>query len=539
MYNIKGDKNMAFDGLFLRHFIELTKDKIINSKINSIGQIDNNYFVFSLWNNSNTNLIISLEPGNCYLNLDSSKVNVNKEYSHFLNILKTHISKGEIIDYQMINNDRIVDIKVKTINEINDIVIKHIFIELLGKFTNMIITKDDLVIIDAFKRISSNEKNNQIVLPGFKYIYPSNPTKLDPYIEINDNIKGNYVKNYYGISPLLEREINLRNNLQELIEEIQASDKLYIYKLDNKMEFHFIPLRQFNTKPLIFDYLEGIKYFYNEKLNYHIFKQRTNAIIQVCNQQINKHKKTLNKLLLDLEAYKDNYLNQEYGNLLFTYYDLGEIKDNYFVVDDEIKIPIDPTLSISDNAKRYFKIYSKNQKSIPYLNEYIEKSKHQIEYFENILDELTYSNDESLEQIKEELASLGLFKLTNKSKKKKAKINLLSFKSPSGIEISVGRNNIQNEYLTFEYAKFYETFFHVKDYSGAHVVVHSQNLDEATIRMAANLAAYYSKAKYSSSVPIDYTQVKNVKKHPANIPGKVLIKNYKTIYIDPYDPIKK
>lgn len=530
---------MAFDGLFLRHFIELIRNKVINSKINSIGQIDNNYFVFSLWNNANYNLITSLEPGNCYINLDTSKVIVNKEYSHFLNILKTHVSKGEIIDCTIANNDRIVDLKIKTINEINDVVIKHIFIELLGKFTNMIITKEDLVIIDAFKRISSNEKNNQIILPGFKYNYPSNPKKLDPYFEIDNSIQSDYVKKYYGISPLLEREIEIRTTIKNLIKEIQESNKLFIYKLDNKMEFHFIPLYQFKVEPLVFDFLEGIKYYYNEKLNFHIFKQRTNIITQVCNQQISKHKKTLSKLLLELDSYKDNYLNQEYGNLLFTYYDSGKIEGNYFIVDDEIKIPIDSSISISDNAKKYFKIYSKNQKSIPYLKEYIEKSQQQIEYFENILDELSYSNDESLDQIKEELASLGLFKITYKGKKKKIKINLLSFTSKSGIKISVGRNNIQNEYLTFEYSKFYETFFHVKDYSGAHVVVHSQNLDEETIRMAANLAAFYSKAKYSSSVPVDYTQVKNVKKHPANIPGKVLMKNYKTIYIDPTNPLSK
>lgn len=538
MYNINGDF-MAFDGLFLRHLLDLEKEKIKEARINSIGQIDNNYFVFSLWKNSAFNLIVSLEPGNCYFNIDNSKVNVNNEYSHFLNILKTHLLKGEILSISQANNDRIIEIKIKTINEINDEIIKYLYIELLGKFTNIILTKDDYTIIDAFKRISPNEKTNQIILPGFKYIFPSNPHKLDPYTEYNEEIKDNYIKNYYGISPLIEREIKYRENIQELINELKESDKIYIYKLDNKMEYHFIKLYQFNIEPEAYNYLEGIKKYYNDKLNYHIFKQRTNAISQVCNQQINKHKKTLAKLLNDLDTYKDNYLNKEYGDLLFTYIDLGYIENDYFIIDEEIKVPIDSSISISENAKKYFKIYSKNQKSIPYIKEYIEKSKHQIEYFENILDELTYSNDESLEQIKEELQSLGLFKLAKKSKKTKRKINLLTFTSKNGTLISVGRNNIQNEYLTFEYAKFYETFFHVKDYSGAHVVVHSQNLDEDTIRMAANLAAYYSKAKYSNSVPIDYTQVKNVKKHPANLPGKVLIKNYKTIYIDPIDPNKK
>ena len=117
MYNIKGDF-MAFDGLFLKHLINLEKDKIINSRVNSIGQIDSNYFVFSLWNYASFNLIISLEPGNCYFNIDKSKVNVNNDYSHFLNILKTHLLKGEIISFNQINNDRIIEIKIKTINEI-------------------------------------------------------------------------------------------------------------------------------------------------------------------------------------------------------------------------------------------------------------------------------------------------------------------------------------------------------------------------------------------------------------------------------------
>ncbi len=529
---------MAFDGLFIRHFTDLIKDEVINSRINSIGQIDNNYFIFSLWKNSSFNLLISLEPGNCYLNLDNSKIDINKEYSHFLNILKTHLAKGEIISIDTVNNDRILEIKIKIINEINDVIIRHLYIELLGKFTNLILTKDDLTIIDAFKRISSNEKNNQIILPGFKYNFPFNPKKLDPYREINTDIQENYVKNYYGISPLLAKEIQLRNNIEQLISEIQKSSKIYLYDLNGKLEFHFIPLLQFNIKPQVFNFKEGIKYYYQSKLNYHIFKQRTSQISTICNQQINRHKKTLAKLLNELDSFKDNNLNQEYGNLIFTYINDGKIVDNNFIINDEIIIPIDRTISLVENAKKYFKIYSKNQKSIPYLKEYIEKSSHQIEYFENILDELSYSNDESIEEIKEELASLGLFKIQKRNKKSKKKINLLTFKSKNGTLISVGRNNIQNEYLTFEFAKFYETFFHVKDYSGAHVVVHAQNLDEDTIRLAANLAAFYSKAKYSSSVPVDYTQVKNVKKHPANLLGKVLIKNYKTIYIDPKDPKK-
>ena len=207
--------------------------------------------------------------------------------------------------------------------------------EFLKQDSNILLFAHDYTIIDAFKRISPNEKTNQIILPGFKYIFPSNPSKLDPYTEYNEEIKDNFIKNYYGISPLIEREIKYRENIQELINELKESDKIYIYKLDNKMEYHFIKLHQFNIEPEVYNYLEGIKKYYNDKLNYHIFKQRTNAISQVCNQQINKHKKTLAKLLNDLDTYKDNYLNKEYGDLLFTYIDLGYIENEYFIITGE------------------------------------------------------------------------------------------------------------------------------------------------------------------------------------------------------------
>jgi len=190
-------------------------------------------------------------------------------------------------------------------------------------------------------------------------------------------------------------------------------------------------------------------------------------------------------------------------------------------------------------AKKYFAKYNKAKKAIPYINEQIEISNVEINYLENILIQLIEADYPSIIQIKEELIKCGYIndkKKVTPKKGKKEKIKKYPptyFVSPSGIKVALGKNNLQNEELTFNIANINDTFFHVKDYAGSHVVVFSSNPDEATIRFAANLAAYYSKARYSSSVPVDYTLIKYVKKHPSNKLGLVILKEYKTIYIDP------
>ena len=198
-------------------------------------------------------------------------------------------------------------------------------------------------------------------------------------------------------------------------------------------------------------------------------------------------------------------------------------------------IKLDPKLSIKDNANKYYNTYQKKRKGKTYILEQIDIANNELTYFESLNEQLSIANYSDALDIKEELEKYGYLKQkTNKNKKKK-KVNLYQLKVKDHT-ITFGKNNIQNAYLTFEYAKANNMWFHAKDYHGTHLVIDTDNPDEEMIRLCANLAAYFSKGRYSSSVPVDYCLVKDIKKIKGAKPGFVSIRNQKTIYIDPIEP---
>lgn len=537
---------MPMDGLMIRTIAKKLNDNLINAKLTKINELSSQVYALSFWKQgSPATLMISLSANQSYIYLDKENREVQHELSHFGSILKTHLLNAKIMNITHYKYDRIIDITFSFINEIFVEVKKHLIIEFIGKFTNMILTKEDYIIIDALKKYSPMDSNPQTILCGMKYESPKLDEKLVPEdYQGNENFD-NYTESFYGISPILNQEIqyrihNLNQNFNDIIKEITSSNDIYFFKNGNKTDFYLIPLLYLNQEQNKENIFEGIKNFYYNKmlqLNYH---EATNQIEKVINNNLNKNRLKITKLEEEINGHKRALKNKDYGDLLFTYAYLGKIVKNEFIYEDEnIRIPIDPSISIFDNGKKYFAKYSKAKKAIPFIEEQIEIAKIEIDYLENILIQLIDADYSSITQIKEELIKANYINdkkkiMPKKGKKEKVKkYPPLYFESPTGVKIALGKNNLQNEELTFQTANSNDTFFHVKDYAGSHVVVFGNNLDEPTIRFAANLAAYYSKARYSSSVPIDYTLVKHVKKHPSNKPGLVLLKEYKTIYIDP------
>ncbi|MEF9968685.1 MAG: NFACT RNA binding domain-containing protein, partial [Longicatena sp.] len=203
-----------------------------------------------------------------------------------------------------------------------------------------------------------------------------------------------------------------------------------------------------------------------------------------------------------------------------------------------LKIPLDPKLDIKGNAKKCFQKYNKAKKGQIFIQEQIDICQKEIDYFEGIQEQLDISSFDDAKEISQELADLGYIKkkvskIRKNNKKKDTLPKIKRITLDNGIEISYGKNNLQNEALTFKLANKNDMWFHTKDYHGAHVVVHGQDLDEETIRTAAMIASYYSKGRSSSSVPVNYCQVKNLKKIPGAKPGMASLSTYKTIYIDP------
>ena len=532
---------MSFDGLMVRKITQLLNEKISGCYINRIFQISNNDFIFTLFKKDfKDKLVISINNNASYLTLSPLKYEDHIEPTHFLNLMRHHLEGGLILKIYQLNLDRIITIDIKKSDELGISEIKRLHIELTGKMTNLIVTKEDNTIIDCLHRLGPI--TNRTIMPGAIYHLPPAPNLKDP--SIDNYIPGSDLGGqFYGFSKNLEKEVIYRlskeESLTDIIKEILNSSTIYSYSND----YHLIELTHLKEKPKISDWDQGILDFYLLYQNKIKHQEAIKDLENIAKKESKKYFTKIGKLEVELAKSETSDIYRYYGDLIYTYADNLNLKTNKINIHDQekncdVEIELDNKLSLGDNAKKFYKKYQKLRNSKAILTEQIDIAKNEYEYFELLKIQIQDADKLELEQISSELASQGYLRIKQKTTKKKNQRYLPhTFIDPNGIKVSVGMNNYQNEYLTHEIAKYNEYFFHVKDYPGSHVVVHSTNpLDETSIRYAANLAAYYSKARLSSSVPVDYTLVKNVKKHPRNKPGLVLLKNYKTIYIDAVEP---
>ena len=524
---------MAFDTLIFTKIYNMLKTNFIESRINKINNISNLDYVFTLYSNKKTySLVMATNTNNAFITYSSSNVEINFP-NHFTYFLRKQIEGGIILDIIRLNNDRILKFVIKSFDDLGDAHIKHLYLELTGKQTNIILTKDNDVIIDCLNKQGPNENTNRTLMPGAIY-------KTPPVFVSKDPLKDDYDLNYDLNSqfPTLSKNLKIEisklletNSFHAIINSIMNSDKLYIYNKD----YHLIPLTQFDN-PLVEDINEGILDFQKIKMDYIQHKELVNDINIIIKQNLKRNKDKVKKLNRELESALDSKKYMEYGDLIFTYAnDKLNLKLKEIKIDEmDLIIPLDDKVSVSKNAVNYFNKYQKSQKSINILKEQISIAEDEISYFDELSYQIDYCNKEDIEQIRQELISYGYIKHhSNKPQRKNAKkVKPLEFEKFNTL-FYVGKNNYQNEFLTFEEARYNDYFFHVKDYPGSHVLVKTSELNEDIIRYAANLAACYSKAKDSSSVPVNYTMIKNVKKIPGGKIGKVILKTYKTIYIDP------
>ncbi len=528
------------DGLVFRNIARLIK--VYNeAKIDCVGMITSSDYLLDLYQNAkHHSLFISLNPNSPYIS-----VSENTRYSllpnnHFSNILKTHIEGGIIKEIKQLNDDRILQIKVAKRDDIGEYITKYLIIEMLGKMTNLILCKEDYKIIDAMHRLGPSDASKRTLYQGAIYRLPIRKDLNDPLTAKIDFNK-TFSSQLNGISPLIEEEWSNFNYSEEeihnFVDNLLHSNKIYIGSVNNKLDYHFLPLKSFKDIKE-YSWNEGISNFYQNAWMKKQKSEKENELMLIAKKELTKLKRKLVNLNKDLENSLKSDTYKKYGDLLLNYADLHTNGLDKVTING-IVIPLDKKLDIIKNANRYFDKYHKAKNSSSIIQEQIDLTNDLIEYFELLQIQISDGDEQSLLEVKKELVDQGY--LVNKTKKgpnKKVKktYNVMKFTSKEDILIEVGKNNIQNDYLTFSVARYNEYFFHVKDFPGAHVIVHATSLNEPTIRMAANLAAYYSKARYSSSVPVDYTLVKNIKKPKGYVYGRVVMLNYKTIYIDPEKP---
>ncbi len=536
---------MALDGILLNKLVTEIK-KELPARINKIYQISSTEILFQLkTQQGKKNFLVSCHSIYNRISLTTQSYPTPYEPSNFVMLLRKYLESSKIVSIVQGELDRWVRLDCSTRNELGDPVSYHLFIELMGKYANLIFTDSSLKILDALKRIPPFENNRRTIQPGaiFKETEVQK-NKVDPFSSTTFDPERTLVSQFHGFSPLLSKEVEYRlqtQSFQSIMNEIKNSDSLFIHPTKNDVLFHCIPLTHIGKgieKPL----LSGMDTLYFEQEEKERIKDLIGDLYRFVRRTLKHYKQKLPKLQQSYEDALDCDKWRQYGDLLFSHQSLqtkGLNKIELPSWEDEslVTIPLDPKLDLKGNAKKCFQTYNKRKKGQLHIEKQIELCQKEIDYFEGLEEQLEFSNFKDATEIQEELIHLGYIQKKNKHKKQKKKKESLpsitKWTLENGVTLSFGKNNLQNDALTFKIANKSDLWFHTKDFHGAHVTLSTLTPDEETLRLAAMVAAYFSKGRYSSSVPVNYCPVKNLKRIPGAKPGMVALSSYKTIYIDP------
>jgi len=562
---------MAFDGIVISNLTYELNTNLVGGRISKISMPEDNELIFTIKNNAKTyRLLVSASASLPLVYLTDVNKPAPKVAPAFLMLLRKYIGTAKINNIFQMGLERILCFELEHLNELGDLSHKRMYIEIMGKHSNIIFTDENNKIIDSIKRISANMSSLREVLPGREYFLPEELKKkdllntgLEEFIEILKSKEYPLVKSVYmnfaGISPLIAEEIILRASLlsqapstslseleythlfhtiQNLLEDINTHNFTpnIIYKGEEAIEFSSINLYSYESKEYkreSFDSVSKMLYdFYSSREAFVLNRQKSSDLRRIVNTALERASKKYDlqeKQLQDADK-KDIY--RVYGDLLNTYgYSLkgGESSfttENFYDDNKEITIPLDKNKSAKENAKKYYDKYAKLSRTTKALSEEILKTKNDIEHLQSIQTALEVSSDdESLSQIRQELVDFGYIKKHSSAKKQKIASHPYHYISSDGYDIYVGKNNYQNEELTFKVATGNDWWFHAKGIPGSHVILKSNNEEELPDRAyeeAAALAAFYSKAKDADKVEVDYIQKKNIKKVAGAAPGFVI-----------------
>ncbi len=532
---------MAIDGVLLSRLTHIMNEDA-PLKINRITQPSNHEFLIQCFAGKKKNLYISTHPVFSRIQWTLDKPSTNLDSTHMLTLMRKHLEGGIITKIEQYSTDRVIDIHIEHRDDMGVIRPYKLVVELLGKYANVIIVNEDNVIVDALKRISPFENESRAIVAGSKYEYPPQFDKksIDSLGEYDSS---EALRNQFnGISPLLEKELLLRlksESPNDILKELKESQTLYVYP----NAFHIIELKHLNDPFKTYPVMEGLDAFFYEIQHNDRIKSHTGDLLKILKRELKRSKIKLPKLMEDYDSASDSESLRENGDLLFAFAnDLRSGNTSITLKDFEGKdttIELDPRFGGKDNAKRYFKRYQKAKTSLKYLEEQMIKTETRIEYLEALIIQTQQAGVDDATEIQEELIQQGIinpkrFKQKHsKAPKKKKKPNVTIINYDDETTIFVGKNNLQNDYVTFKLGRKDDMWFHAAYDFGAHVLIQTPELDEPKIRLCAHLAAYYSKSRLGSSVEVHYTQIRNIKKVPGGQLGLVSISSHKSIFIDP------
>ena len=531
---------MAFDGVFLRQVVRQL-EPVKGARINKIYQISDTEVLFILKDHEKSQLMVSCHSSYNRIHLTDRQYPTRNTPSNFIMVMRKYLEGGTIADIQQAGLDRYLVMTVSNRNEIGDRIKLDVYVELMGKYANIILVYNNRI-LEALKRIPPFENNRRTVQPGAEFkVTESQNGKLDPF-EISEVPSDENLFNILtGFSPLLSREFTYRmrsgEKYSDIIKEIDSSDQIYIYHQKDEDLFHCIPLKHLGSEPEVMKICAGLDHIYYAREERERIRQQTGDLFKFTRREIKKYETKISRLNAALDEALNCDIWRQYGDALYANMDKVQKGMTQVSLQDwdgnSLDIKLDPKLDARGNARKCFQKYRKGATGQTYITEQLNQAKDNLNYFTVLQQQLEQSDFVTAGEIRQELENNGFLKARKTVRKNKKPAEPHYLKIPFNEKfIYVGRNNIQNDYVTFHKAGRADTWFHVKDMHGAHVVITTSHPDEQEIRTCAQLAAWYSRGRESSSIPVNYTLVKNLKKIPGTKTGMVSMKEYNTIYID-------
>lgn len=565
---------MAFDGLLTNKIVSELNTCLIGGKINKIYEPNKNEILLGIYSGgTNYALNITISSDTYRINLTTHSKPNPQNAPGFCMLLRKHLIGAKITNIYTKGLERIVYIDLEAYNELNDLIHKKLIIELMGKHSNVILTNSENTIIDSLRHLATEEHSSRDILPARKYVEPENNKfdfrkikTFDEFYKIvssSPNLDSGIANNFIGISKLFVQmiisEYNIDNTvsssnlktvykyLNEILLKISTNQTCAVnYKNDFTLKLHN------STETLQSNFF--VDDFYTEKETSMLFSSYRNSVLKLVSGTLSKIQKKLININHKLEDCKNMDTYKLYGELLTAnMYKYTEFSDDYVVLENYndnnslVKIPVDKNKTPSYNVKSYFKKYNKLKNALDVINTQKKEAESELDYLESIIYELDAAKSiPDIDEIYSEITENSLFERSHlksdtkitKQKQRNKKIDKTYVPIEYKVEnftLLVGKNNVQNDYITFKVAKANDIWFHTKEIHGSHAILKTNGETPSmnVLIRCAQISAYYSKARLSSNVPVDYTLAKYVKKPSGSKPGFVIYTHNKTINVTP------
>ncbi|MBP1558745.1 MAG: NFACT family protein [Oscillospiraceae bacterium] len=574
---------MALDGAYLSLLAREIREKVGEARIDKISQPARDTLVIALrWRGGGGKLLLNAGAAAARVHFVTETPENPKAAPMFCMLMRKHLGSGRLVGVEQVGMDRILHLKFETVNELGDTVVLTLAIEIMGRHSNLMLIGHDGRVIDAIKRVDQSTSSVRPILPGVAYTLPPQQHKLSPLEHSaeelctavtggrNAELSKGILEQVEGLSPVVCRELAgyalrgstntagqlnkeqttrltaafaaLKNHLED------PAPTLVLDEGGRPIEFSYLPLEQYGNlrrrsyegehacSDLLCD-------FFREKDRVERTRQRSGDLLRLLVNATDRVARRLDTQRQELAQSQERDTLRKYGDLLSANLYTLQKGDSKAVVQDfydpegaMVEIPLDMRLTPTQNAQHYYSEYRKADTAEKKLRVLIEKGEEELEYLDSVFDALTRASMESeLTAIRAELAQQGYVRANSQRGQKPAKLQPMRYRSSDGFLILCGRNNLQNDQLTLKDSRNYDLWFHTQKIPGSHTVVvaEGKEIPNRTMEEAAIIAAYNSKARASSKVPVDYVLIKYVKKPQGAKPGMVIYDNYKTAIVTP------